>query len=50
MTGTVFIRYRLDPVSTDPDGIANFAFAQEQRCILSEERTFRRPVEAKPRR
>jgi hypothetical protein len=31
---------------TDPDAMANFAFAQEQRLILSEERTFLRPVTA----
>ena len=29
----------------DPEGLANFRFAQEQRCILSEERTFLRAVE-----
>ncbi len=29
----------------DPDGASNFAFAQEQRLILSERRTFLRPVE-----
>lgn len=28
----------------DPEGAANFRFAQEQRFILSEERTFLRPV------
>ena len=28
----------------DPEGSANFAFAQERRLILSEERTFLRPV------
>jgi NIPSNAP protein len=28
----------------DPDGAANFRSAQEQRFILSEERTFLRPV------
>jgi hypothetical protein len=31
-------------IKADPDGIANFQFAQEQRFILSEERTFLRPV------
>jgi hypothetical protein len=31
---------------TDPAGKANFAMAQEQRFILSEERTFLRQVEA----
>ena len=30
----------------DPDGEANFRFAQERRFILSEERTFLRPVGA----
>ena len=29
----------------DAEGAANFAFAQETRCILVEERTFLRPVE-----
>jgi len=29
----------------DPDGIANFALAQRERFILSEERSFLRPVE-----
>lgn len=28
----------------DPEGLANFRFAEEQRCILSEERCFLRPV------
>jgi NIPSNAP protein len=28
----------------DPEGAANFAFAQERRFILAEERTFLRPV------
>jgi NIPSNAP len=28
----------------DPEGEANFAFAQEERFILSEERTFLRPA------
>ena len=27
----------------DPDGVANFQFAQDRRFILSEERTFLRP-------
>jgi hypothetical protein len=31
-------------LKTDPDGAANFGSAQEQRFILSEERTFLRPV------
>jgi hypothetical protein len=29
---------------TDPDGIANFEYAEEQRFIVAEERTFLRPV------
>jgi hypothetical protein len=28
----------------DPEGVANFRFAEEQRCILAEERSFLRPV------
>jgi hypothetical protein len=28
----------------DSEGQANFRFAEEQRCILAEERTFLRPV------
>jgi hypothetical protein len=28
----------------DPDGMANFEFAEENRLILAEERTFLRPV------
>jgi len=28
----------------DPEGVANFSFAEEQRFILSEERTFLRAV------
>ncbi len=28
----------------DPDGVANFRSAEEQRLILAEERTFLRPV------
>lgn len=31
---------------TDPDGAANFQMAQDQRFILSEERSFLRQVEA----
>ena len=31
---------------SDPEAMANFAFAQEQRLILSEERTFLRPITA----
>lgn len=31
---------------TDPESIANFRFAEEQRCILVEERTFLRKVDA----
>ena len=30
----------------DPEGAANFAYAQETRCILAERRTFLRQVEA----
>jgi hypothetical protein len=33
-------------LKADPAGAANFAMAQEKRFILSEERTFLRPVEA----
>jgi hypothetical protein len=29
---------------SDPEGMANFGFAEEQRCILAEERSFLRPV------
>jgi hypothetical protein len=29
---------------TDPDSVANFRYAEEQRLILAEERTFLRPV------
>ena len=32
-------------LKTDPDGAANFRVAQAERFILSEERTFLRPVE-----
>jgi hypothetical protein len=32
-------------IKSDQAGAANFAFAQAQRFILSEERTFLRPVE-----
>jgi hypothetical protein len=31
-------------IKADPDGIANFHFAEEQKFILGEERTFLRPV------
>lgn len=31
-------------IKADPEGIANFAFAQRERFILSEERTFLRAV------
>ena len=31
-------------LKADPEGAANFRFAQEQRFILSEERTFLAPV------
>ena len=33
-------------LKADPAGIANFRFAEEQRLILSEERSFLRPVSA----
>ena len=33
-------------LKADPEGRANFDFAQKERFILSEERTFLRPVEA----
>ncbi|HEV2281558.1 MAG TPA: NIPSNAP family protein [bacterium] len=29
---------------TDPDAVANFRFAEEQRFVVGEERTFLRPV------
>ena len=35
--------YRAD-LRRDPEAIANFRFAEEERFILSEERTFLRPV------
>ena len=31
-------------IKADPEGKANFAFAQKEKFILSEERTFLRPV------
>jgi NIPSNAP len=31
-------------IKDDPDGVANFAFAEAQKFIPSEERTFLRPV------
>jgi hypothetical protein len=31
-------------LKTDPEAMANFAFAQERKLILAEERTFLRPV------
>lgn len=31
-------------LKADPDGAANFAFAQKERFILSEERTFLQPA------
>jgi hypothetical protein len=34
-----------DRLKTDPDGRANFEFAEAQRCILAEERSFLRRVE-----
>ncbi len=33
-----------DRLRRDPDGQANFAFAERERCILREERSFLRPV------
>ena len=33
-------------LKTDPEGAANFRFAEERRFILAEERSFLRPVEA----
>ena len=33
-------------LKSDPKGAANFDFAESERFILSEERTFLRPVEA----
>ena len=30
----------------DPEGVANFRYAEDERCILAEERTFLRPVAA----
>jgi hypothetical protein len=35
-------------LKADPDARANFAFAQERRLILQEERTFLEDVEAMP--
>lgn len=35
-----------DRLRVDPDGAANFQMAQDQRFILSEERSFLRQVEA----
>jgi hypothetical protein len=32
----------------DPDGVANFRFAEERRFILAEERSFLRPVTPGP--
>ena len=37
-------RYRAT-LKADPEGMANFRFAQEKRFILSEERTFLKKVE-----
>ncbi len=34
-----------DRLKTDAEAMANFAFAQERRFILGEERTFLKPVE-----
>jgi NIPSNAP protein len=33
-------------IKTDPEGKANFDFAQREKFILSEERTFLRPVQS----
>ena len=56
MTVTVFIHYQIDPfqrdafeayrepLKADPEGAANFCFAQEQRFIAGDERTFLAPV------
>lgn len=35
-------------LKADPEGAANFRFAQDHRFILSEERTFLRPVALAP--
>lgn len=40
---TAYETYRAR-LKTDADGAANFAFAERERFILSEERTFLRPV------
>lgn len=61
MSITCCIRYVLDPfqrdafeadheayrarIAADPDGADNFRFAHERRLILSEERTFLRPIQ-----
>lgn len=39
-------RYRAR-LKTDPEGVENFRFAEEQRFVLAEERTFLRPVLSK---
>jgi hypothetical protein len=33
-------------IAADPEGVENFRFARDQRFILSEERTFLRPISA----
>jgi hypothetical protein len=40
---TAYEAYR-SRLKVDPEGAANFRFAQEERFILGEERTFLRPV------
>jgi hypothetical protein len=51
---TCFIRYEIDPfqreayrarIKSDAEGRVNFAFAQDKRFILREERTFLENVE-----
>ncbi len=41
---TCFIRYQVDPFQKEPEGRANFAFAEQHRLILREERSFLRDV------
>jgi hypothetical protein len=40
---TAYETYRAK-LRADPDSVANFRFAEEQRCILAEERSFLRQV------
>jgi hypothetical protein len=40
---TAYETYRTR-LKTDPESLANFRFAEEQRCILAEVRSFLRPV------